>query len=102
MEDIDGLLSQAKLRFSHANAKAHLKEKYTARLLVASQGGLFKATPELMSFLSVMTDEELVLLDNYDNPTKVNRVELLELLSNTYNTVMVDWLNEDTDIKNRR
>ena len=43
MMDTKTLITEAKARFAHNSAKDYLKEKYDAKLLVAEQGGLWKA-----------------------------------------------------------
>lgn len=100
--DTKTLISQAHARFEHNSAKQHLKEKYQAKLIVANQGGLWKVTPEVIGFLSSSIDIELVLLDSYENPVKVNRTELLECLSNLYKNVMNDWYEEYQTIRKLR
>ena len=62
------LISEAKARFNHNSAKAYLKEKYDAKLLVADQGGLWKADPQTITFLSSSLNKEIVLIDTFDNP----------------------------------
>ena len=50
--DTKTLISEAKARFNHNSAKAYLKEKYEAKLLVAEQGGLWKADQQTITFLA--------------------------------------------------
>ena len=100
------LIAEAKARFSHNSAKAALKDKYDSRLIVAEQGGLWKVTPQLISFLSVQypftIDDTIILIDNFDNPVQVNGKELLGKLQNTYNTVMNEWYAEWKAIESKR
>lgn len=100
--DTKTILSQAKARFSHNQNKEYLKNKYQAKLLVANQGGLWKVTPELLVFVDSAGAKELILLDNYDNPIKVDRLQLLTLLRDTYNNVMEEWYNELKELENLR
>lgn len=100
--NIDGLITEAKARFNHNSAKAYLKEKYTAKLLVANQGGLWKVTPELITFLNGCGFDELVLLDSYENPIKVKKAELLPLLVDTYLDVMNEWHEEYEKLRKKR
>jgi len=100
--DTKQLINDAKARFKHNSAKQYLKDKYQAKLLVAYQGGLWKATPELLVFVDNAGSEELILIDAYENPVKVNRQELLTLLRDTYNTVMIEWYNELKELENNR
>jgi hypothetical protein len=43
--DINDLITETKARFSHNSAKEYLKEKYDSKLILATQNGLWKATP---------------------------------------------------------
>ena len=96
------LISEAKARFNHNLAKQYLKDKYQVKLIVANQGGLWKASPELMVFLDNEGSEELVLLDLYENPIKVNRPQLASTIRDTYNSVMQDWYNEWSILEKKR
>lgn len=92
--DTESLIKEAKLKFSHIATKQYLKEKYEAKLIVAEQFGLWKADEKTISFLSSFDTDELILIDTFGNPVKVNRVELLKTLQNVYQTVMQEWYNE--------
>lgn len=105
MMDTKSLVIAAKARFNHNSAKAYLKEKYDAKLLVADQGGLWKADQETITFLSVMPnewDDKIVLKDTFDNPVLVDRSELLSKLKEVYNTVMAEWYNEWKELESKR
>jgi hypothetical protein len=92
--DTKTLISEAKARFNHNSAKAQLKDKYTSRLVIAEQGGLWSVTPELITFLNTMNDNFIILIDNFDNPVQVNREQLLSILKDTYQKVMLEWYKE--------
>lgn len=96
------LISEAKARFNHNSAKAYLKEKYDTRLIVAEQGGLWRANLETINFLIGSQSEYVILVDTFENPVEVNRVELLSKLTETYNTVMRDWYNEWVELEKKR
>lgn len=100
--DTKTLISEAKARFNHNSAKAYLKDKYDSKLIVADQGGLWKATPELIGFLASSTDEHVVLIDTFDNPVLVNRVRLHDILYKTYNDAMHLWFAEWKDLESKR
>lgn len=100
--DTKTLISEAKARFNHNSAKAQLKDKYDSKLIVAEQGGLWKASPELIGFLSSTTDEYVVLIDNFENPVLVNRVDLHEVLHKTYTDTMKLWYNEWKELESKR
>lgn len=92
--DTKALIREAQARFDHNSAKQLLKEKYKQKLIIANQGGLWKTTPELIAFLDNTGSDEIILLDSYENPIKVKRQELSQLLRDTYNQVMTDWYTE--------
>ena len=96
------LISDAKARFSHNSAKAYLKDKYSSKLIVAEQGGLWTASPALISFLSAIDAEYVVIIDNFDNPVSVNVSELQEKMVHTYTTVMAEWNAEWESLESKR
>jgi hypothetical protein len=100
--DTENLIKEAKARFSHNSAKAYLSDKYQSKLSVAEQGGLWKVTPELIVFLDSTVLEEMILVDSFGNPVKVNRQQLLVKVRDTYNNVMEQWYNEYKELENKR
>jgi hypothetical protein len=102
MMDTKTLITEAKARFAHNSAKDYLKEKYNAKLLVAEQGGLWRADQETISFLTSFLNEEVVLMDTFDNPVKVNRQDLKDKLCETYYRVMNEWHDEWKELESKR
>lgn len=100
--DTNHLINEAKARFSHNSAKAYLKDKYNSKLLLADQNGLWKITPELISYLSSLDDYTTILLDNYGNPVKVEVKMLLTKLIHTHKQVMTEWHDEWTELEKQR
>jgi len=101
--DTNTLLTDIKARFAHNSAKAYLTEKYNAKLIVADQGGLWRATPELITTLLLHNHKsEIVLVDTFGNPVKVNREQLLTVLDKTYDTVMTEWHKEWQELETKR
>lgn len=100
--DTENLIKEAKINFSHAANKQYLKDKYEAKLIVAEQLGLWKADEKTISFLSSFSTDELILIDTFGNPVKVNRVELLNTLQNVYQTVMQEWYIEYSSTEYKR
>ena len=97
------LIAEAKARFSHNSAKAYLKDKYDSKLIIAEQGGLWRADQQTISFLSSMNEDNFVILmDTFDNPVEVNREKLLTVLKDTYNTVMLEWHKEWKELEGKR
>jgi hypothetical protein len=100
--DTKTLINEAKARFNHNSAKQQLKDKYQSKLIVADQGGLWEADTQLISFLNSMTSETLVLTDKFHNLVEVNRMELLQKLSELYTTVMSAWYKESKELESNR
>lgn len=96
------LVNQARSRFDHATARKVLKEKYEAKMLFAYNGGMFKSTPEMITFLSLYTGQEIVLLDLYDNPVKVNADYLKDEMQKRWYEQMNAWLVEYTELSKQR
>lgn len=100
--DTKTLITEAKARFSFNASKTYLKDKYTSKLLFADQNGLWVANPELLTFLATIDSDEIVLLDSYGNPIKINPQTLLSKARAVYNKVMEDWFKEFEELKNSR
>jgi hypothetical protein len=100
--DTNTLLTDVKARFAHNSAKAYLKEKYEAKLIVADQGGLWRADAQTITLLSSYINKQLILLDTFGNPVKVERAELLDLLDRTYANVMKEWHKEWQELETKR
>ena len=100
--DINTLLADAKARFSHNSAKHYLKEKYNSKLTFADQGGLWKADKETISILNSLQGDKVIIMDTFENPVEVDRVELLSKLTTIYNETMVSWLKELKELEAKR
>ena len=103
--DTKTLIAEAKARFNHNSAKAYLKEKYDAKLLIADQGGLWKADQQTIAFLTVMSndwDDRVIMMDTFQNPVVVERSALLSKLKEVYNSVMLEWYNEWKELESKR
>lgn len=100
--DTTELINEAKARFNHNSAKAYIKSKYQSKLIVADQGGLWTASPDLIAFLSSTQDITIVLLDSYNNPIKVDTTKLLIKLKETYRIAMEQWHDEFSTLEKTR
>jgi hypothetical protein len=100
--DIKNLLAESKARFNHNSAKAYLAEKFKSKLIVAEQGGLWKADAETILLLNSFASANLILVDTFNNPVKVNRQQLLEKLQQTYDTTMEQWYAEWQILESKR
>jgi hypothetical protein len=90
----DQLVSHARARFEHVAARRLLKEKYQAKLVFGFNGGMFRATPEMITFLSLYGDQRIVVQDLYENPVEVNAQELVDLMKTRHQEQMNAWLIE--------
>lgn len=100
--NVEQIKKTSKAKYLHHLAKLNLRERYQSRLLVTLAGGSWRVTPELISFLSSVDDEQVVLIDMYDNLCRVDRVKLLDRCTETYRTVMSDWYEDNEKINRQR
>jgi hypothetical protein len=99
----DELISHSRARFDHATAKRLLKEKYQGKLTFAYKGGMWRAGPELHSAIFTCgRTGEVVLLDLYDNPVKIDTTELMKLSQERFNEQMNAWLVEYNELNRKR
>jgi hypothetical protein len=100
--DTKTLLLEAKARFNHNSAKAYLKEKYESKLIVADQFGLWSANPATINFLTSSTEDEIIIIDNFNNPVKIKRKLLLSKLNAVYKSTMEEWYKEWVELEKKR
>lgn len=100
--DTKTLIAEARARFNHNSAKAQLKDKYDSKLVIAEQGGLWKATPELIGFLASSIGKTIILIDTFETPVMVDREALHDTLKNAYDTAMRQWYNEWKELEGKR
>jgi hypothetical protein len=96
------LIDTAKARFSHNSSRAYLTEKYSGKLNVVSQNGIWKADLQTISFLAAWSADTLVMIDLYENIVKVDRVLLLNTLKDLHYQVMSDWHAESHSLAKRQ
>lgn len=96
------IVTRIRTRFDHAAAKKTLQEKYESRMLFAHAGGMFKSTPEMITFLSLYNDEDIVLADVYNTPVKVNAAHLRDEMQKRWYEQMNAWLIEWTELQQQR
>ena len=97
----DNLISHARARFDHESAKRLLKEKYQGKMVFAFGGGMWRAGPELITLLTGRT-EDIVLLDLYENPVRVNAPQLLQETEQRWQEQMNAWLVEYEQLSRNR
>ena len=100
--DTKTLITEAKARFNHNSAKAYLKEKYEIKLIVADQFGLWSANLATINFLTSSSEDEIILIDNFNNPVKINRKLLLSKLNAVYKSTMEEWYTEWVALEKKR
>lgn len=96
------LVEEAKQRFAAQIAKDYLQNKYSNKLIVAEQNGLWKIDTSLIAFLESVTTETVIMIDQYKVPVRVHVKELLQVVKSKYDSVMLDWYNEYQSIENKR
>jgi len=104
--------SIAKKHLDHKILKQNAAERAEQALTLAYNGGLFKVTPELISFAETLMrfdeytgtyPDEYFLKDSYNNPIKIDDVHhFLHGLITKYNEVMNDWHNEYEQLRKIR
>lgn len=101
--DTQELVAYSRARFEHAAARRTLREKYQAKFAFAHAGGMWLAGPELLSALKCcVMDKEVVLLDMYENPVKINTKELWNLAAERWQECMNAWLVEYEQLNQTR
>ena len=99
----DALVAHARARFDHTAARRTLKEKYEARMLFAYSGGMWQAGPDLQcTLLSCAQDKDVVLLDLYETPIRVNVSELYAQAHSHWQEQMNAWLIEYEKLNQNR
>lgn len=93
----------AKVKYLHTLAKETAKEKFESQLVITSQGGCWQVNQQLISFLSITKlGDQVVMLDVYENPVRVDRKKLLAECIDIYTTVMDAWLADYEEISSQR
>lgn len=100
--NVEQIKKVSKTKYLHHLARLNLQERYQSRLIVTMNGGSWRVTTEIISFLNSMTDQQIVLIDMYENPCKVDRIQLLEQCLTTYREVMMEWYTENEKINQQR
>ena len=101
--DTDQIIENSRARFEHETNRRLLREKYQAKMIFAYRGGMWQAGPELLALLTSTTvEDDVVLLDLYDNPVKVNPVDLRYLAFERWQEQMNAWLAEHQESRAKR
>jgi hypothetical protein len=101
--DTNAVIAHARARFDHETARRLLKEKYQARMLFAYHGGMWRAGPELLTVLHACpVEDDIVILDLYENPVRINPGELQRLAHDRWQEQMNAWLVEHNELSKKR
>ena len=99
----DNLIAHSRARFEHAAAKRILSEKYQGKMIFAYNGGMWQAGPELLTLLHACpVEDDIVVLDLYGNPVKINTAELQYLALGRWQEQMNAWLLEYEELGKKR
>ena len=99
---MNNLSEKIKSRFDHLAARQVLKEKYQAKMLFADQNGLWRAGPELITLLTAVGLDHLVILDLYGHPILVDRKKLLDQTITLWQEQLNAWLVELAEVNRQR
>ena len=102
MDDINSLLQEIKQSTDFQINKKALREKIQTDLHITHNGGMFKITPELITFVKTWPVDELYLEDIYENPVSIDRQVFLVTAQQHYQQVMNRWHNEYDKLKKIR
>lgn len=102
MTDINSLVARIQTATDYQKNKATLREKIQLDLLLPHNGGMFRASPELIAFLSIWAEDVIYLEDTYQNPIEVNRVMLLDQAKQHYQKVMNTWHQQHAALRKIR
>jgi len=99
----DNLITHSRARFEHVAAKKILKEKYQGKMIFAYNGGMWQAGPLLLTLLQACpVNDDIVLIDLYENPVKVNPLELQSLALDRWQEQMNAWLVDYEELSKKR
>lgn len=88
------LKALADAEFDRVLHRKTLRETAMARLTVPYAGGLFLARPELIAFLASHPSDTVYVEDVYNNPIMADRIKLMSLMIDTYDTAMQQWYTD--------
>ncbi len=91
----EALENLANSRFDFKAAKMALLERIDSQLVFPYEGGMFKATPELLCLCEIYKKEPtIVLMDEYRNPILCDPVQLMEHAASCHQYAMNAYWEE--------
>jgi 4'-phosphopantetheinyl transferase EntD len=88
---VHDLIGQIKQSTDYQKNRQLLREQMHNDLLFTHRNGLFKATPELIAFLSAWDQDTVFIEDQYSNPVECDRLALLEECKQRHQRVINRW-----------
>ena len=102
MNELESLTYQIRQATDYQVNRRILREKIQTDLHFPLNGGLFKATQELIAFVTAWPDPVLYVEDTYQNPIEVAREEFLTLACECYQKAMNRWHQENAELRKLR
>lgn len=100
--EIEQLVSQVKQATDYQINKRNLRERIQTDLHFTHNNGLFKATPELIAFVSTWNADKMYLEDVYENPIEIDTKSFLDTARQHYQKVMNIWHQQHDELKRIR
>lgn len=100
--NVEQIKTTSRTKYLHSLAKETAREKYVAKLTIPFNGGMWQVSSEMISFLKSQSKDNIILLDIYQNPIRVDRKQMIELCEKTYHEVMEEWILEVEEINKQR
>jgi len=106
--DTEKVKDHVRLRFDHAVQKKIVRERMQQKMVIACDGGLFKITPELITFMdsiyhTLTPTKELIIEDLNGNPIKIEDPGAFHHdCKERYREVMNEWHMEYERMKRVR
>jgi hypothetical protein len=102
MSELEQLTQEIRRATDYQTNKRILREKIQTDLHVAHAGGLFKITPDLLSFMQGWPADDMYLEDAYGNPIQIDRRVFLVQAQQHYQKIMNTWHQQHEELKKIR
>ena len=103
MSNVEEIVAEVKRATDYQINKKMLRERILTELHMPYNNGLFKITPELLSFAATWPMDVFYLEDVYQNPIHITSPkEFTELCNEHYQRVMNTWHQQHSELKRLR
>lgn len=103
MNELENLTAEIKRATDYQINRRILREKIQTDLHFTFNGGLFKATQELLAFVATWPVDHIFLEDTYGNPIEITDTKLfLVRAQQHYQQVMNTWHQEHAELRKLR